>query len=363
MRTLELMRYVDSERYDLCVCTTATIVEEFAGQIEAEGGRVVEIPYDLFHFGRRFAEFLRRERFDAVHSHLYYQSGNILRLAARHKVPIRVAHFRSSKERPRTSWRRKVEGALLRRWIHRYATDILAVSEEAMAKAWSEEWREDPRCRVVYNGLDPQPYEMPSDRKGVLAEFSLPPDTFLCIHVGRMVAAKNQVRLVEMFAAVAKQRKDACLLMVGWGEKTVENAVRSRVNELGIADRVRFCGMRKDVPRLLMASDVLVLPSLWEGLPGVILEACAAGVPVVASNLQTVREIARQLPGIEAVSLEDSNESWASRIAQPIGGRGVSQTSRAPASRLRESVFGIENYANTMCSIWDGQQFAMPAGG
>lgn len=363
MRTLELTRYVDSERYDLCFCTTVGAVDDFENQIEMAGGRVVTIPYDLVRFGRRFTSFLCQERFDAVHSHLYYQSGNILRLAARCRVPIRVAHFRSSSERPRTSWRRKCEGAILRHWIRRYATDILAVSEEAMTKAWHQNWRSDPRCRVVYNGLDLRPFENPPDRDGVRKELDVPNDAFVCIHVGRMATPKNHRRLVEIFAALLRQRQDAYLLLIGFGDKSIETDVRQRVDELGINQRVRFCGMRKDVPRLLMAADVMVFPSLWEGLPGVVLEACAAGVPVVASNLQTVREIASRLPGIEIVSLEDSNEAWASRIAWPIGGCDANRNSQTRTSRLRDSGFSIETHAEVMCSIWDGQQFAMPVGG
>ncbi|MHB8899579.1 MAG: glycosyltransferase [Thermoguttaceae bacterium] len=362
MRTLELLRYVDSERYELWVCALAGVVGNFGEQMEAAGGRVVEIPYGTVRFSRRFAGLLRAERFDGVHSHMYYQSGNILRVAARCGVPVRVAHFRSSRERPRTTWRRRLQAALLRHWIDRYATDILAVSEEAMSKAWRDDWRDDPRCRVVYNGLDARPFESPPDRAGVLAEFSLPADTFLCIHVGRMVAAKNHLRLVDIFAAVAGRRRDARLLLIGTGEPAIEQAVRRRVAELAITDRVHFCGLRKDVPRLLLAADVMVYPSLWEGLPGVVLEACAAGVPVVASNLLTIREIAQRLPGIELVSLGDADESWAERIARPLDLRGAGRSTPA-AARLRRSVFAIEWYAEAMCSIWDGRHMALPAGG
>jgi glycosyltransferase involved in cell wall biosynthesis len=363
IRTLELLHYLDPERYDLCLCALSGVVGNFGSMVEAAGGRVVEIPYGLTGFSGRFVRLLRDERFDAVHSHMYYQSGNILRLAARCGVPIRVAHFRNSQERPRTSLRRRLEAALLRRWIHRYATDILAVSEEAMCKAWRENWRDDPRCRVVYNGLDPRPFETPPDRAGVLHEFSLPPHAFLCIHVGRMVAAKNHLRLIDIFAAVLRRRDNAYLLLIGVGEQGIEDAVRRRVAELGLGDRVRFCGMRKDVPRLLKASDVMIFPSRWEGLPGAVLEGCAAGVPVVASSLQTIREIAQRLPGIEIVSLDESDESWASRIACPIGSPAPVRMRHGPTERVRESVFGIEHYAEAMCSIWDGRQVAMPAGG
>lgn len=363
IRTLELLRYLDSDRYELWLLALDGVATSFGNEVEAAGGRVVEIPYGLLRFSRPFVRLLRREHFDAVHSHMYYQSGNILRLAASCGVPVRVAHFRSSQERPRTTWRRQAEAVILRRWIQRYATDILAVSEEAMGKAWREGWRDDPRCRVVYNGLDLRPFEVPCDRGAVLAELCLPHDAFVCIHVGRIVAAKNHVRLVEIFAAVARRRQDAHLLVIGEGSQEIEESVRQRVHERGLAERVHFCGLRRDVPRLLQAADVMVYPSLWEGLPGVVLEACAAGVPVVASDLQTIREIAQRLPGIEMVSLEDTNEAWASRICCPLGGPAAARTLHRPAARVRESVFGISHFAEAMCSIWDGQQFAMPAGG
>ena len=149
MRTLEVLRHLDRQRYALVFCTLSDVVGDFQTDIEASGGRVARLPYGLVRFPARFRQLLRSERFGVVHSHVYYQSGNILRLAARCGVPVRVAHFRSSKESAKVTLRRRLQGVVLRRWIDRFATDILAVSEEAMAEAWGPSWREDPRCRVV----------------------------------------------------------------------------------------------------------------------------------------------------------------------------------------------------------------------
>jgi len=363
MRTLDLLRHLDRQHYQLHFCTLSDVIGNFRHEIEAAGGRVVTAPYGLFRFARPFTRLLLHERFDVVHSHVYYQSGNILRLAARCGVPVRVAHFRSSHDGTYATPIRRLQQWLLRRWIKHYATDILAVSRQAMQSAWGDQWQCDPRCRVVYNGLDPHSFAAPSDRSRVLDEFALPDDAFLCIHVGRMSPAKNHGRLVEIFATVASQRADAYLLLVGWGEQTIEEATRRRVAELGLAGRVCFCGERSDVPRLLKAADVLVFPSRWEGLPGVVIEACAAGTPVVASDLPSIQEIAARLPGIETVSLDRSNQTWASRVSCPLRSRAARGNTQSLSGLLSDTEFAIRNCAETMCSVWDGQRRILPSGG
>ena len=82
------------------------------------------------------------------------------------------------------------------------------------------------------------------------------------------------------------------------GDGPLENDVRGEIEARGLGSRFRFAGARDDVARLLGAADAFVFPSLWEGLPGAVLEAIAAGLPVIASPLAGVREIARVAPGI-----------------------------------------------------------------
>ena len=80
--------------------------------------------------------------------------------------------------------------------------------------------------------------------------------------------------------------------------------MKERFRALGVLDRVRFSGERQDIPRLLKGADLFLFPSLWEGLPGALLEACAAGTPVLASDIAANREVAEVFPGIRLLGLE-----------------------------------------------------------
>ena len=235
-----------------------------------------------------------------------------------------------------------------------------------MAAAWGPAWRTDPRCRVIYNGIDMQPFTPPPDRCGVRREFALPKECRLYIHVGRFAPPKNQERLVSIFAEIAQAQPSAYLLLVGHGENEIEDAVRTRVQALGITDRVVFTGRRTDVPRLLKATDVLIFPSLWEGSPGAVLEACAAGTPVLASAIPGVDEIAAQLPAVQCLPLTSSDKEWAEMAM------ALSATTSRPGARDSAAHAFIARWptlidrAETLCLAYQGRLVPMlgaqPAG-
>ena len=113
-------------------------------------------------------------------------------------------------------------------------------------------------------------------------------------------------------------------------------------------------GVRHDVPQLLEASDVLLLPSIREGLPGVVLEACASGVPVLATDLPGVREIASRLPLVRYLPLSADDAEWAAAAvglpnqASQLGLRG------AAAETFRASVFHIDRMVKAHRLLWSG---------
>ncbi len=135
---------------------------------------------------------------------------------------------------------------------------------------------------AIQNGMELQRFVTPvaADRTRLFgAPFA---DKFLFGTVGRLAAKKNHARLLEAFAAASQGRDDLGLVIVGTGGE--EGALRALAARLGITDEVLFAGRRNDIPALLQALDVFVFPSLREGLPLALIEAMAAGLPVVAAS-------------------------------------------------------------------------------
>ena len=206
MRTLELLRHIDRRHYRFHFCTLAGVPGTLDDKIRELGSPVHSLRYGLLGFARRFGALLREHRFDVVYAHVLNYSGLLLRLAAENEVPVRAAVFRSPHDGRRAHPARTAYRWLMRRWIDRYATNILAVGEGVMAGVWGPRWSADPRCKVIHNGLDLGPFETEVAAAAVRNEFGLPPTGPLYVHIGRMRPPKNHRRLIAIFAAVRQRQ-------------------------------------------------------------------------------------------------------------------------------------------------------------
>jgi glycosyltransferase involved in cell wall biosynthesis len=354
MRTMEVLRRLDRRRFPLHFCALSGREGEFDDEIRRLGGHVHPLSRIAPGFAGRFRALLRRHRFDAVHAQVLYFSGYVLRLAAGCGVPVRLVQLHNTRPARRSGPARWLAHRLLRRWIDRYATDVVGVSRGVLTSVWGPGWSSDPRCRVVYNGVETAPYRAAGDRSGVRREFGFNGGAPVCLHVGRMLPQKNHLRLAAIFAALLCRRPDARLLVVGEGGNDVERQLRRRIGQLGIRDQVVLCGRRADVPRLMKAADALLLPSRWEGLPGVVQEACIAGTPVVASALPGVGELAERLSGIYQLALNEPDSRWAEVVAGVLD-RPVPEGDRQQALHAFErSEFTVDRCAQTYCRMWQG---------
>ena len=254
-------------------------------EIESLGGRVFEIPpyQHVAEYQRELFKLFKQEGWKIVHSHINALSVFPLRAAKKADVPVRIAHSHSTSGKGEHA--KNALKVVLKTQANRYPTHRFACSK------YAGEWLfgKDAQFEVMYNAIDLNRFRFNAEaRAQARADLGLVGNQFAIGHVGRFTAQKNHPFLIDVFSQVAKRRDDVVLLLVGTGE--AEASVKDLVAERGLSDRVKFLGQRSDVNRLYQAFDAFVLPSLYEGLGLVGVEAQAAGLPCLFSDSIT-REV------------------------------------------------------------------------
>lgn len=224
---------------------------------------------------RSLAAIFRRHRPRAVHTHHFASLASSVAVAKLARVP-RVVHtehaFLYLDERP--GLRRPL------RWLSR-ATDSFVVVGAAMKSYYVERVGiAADRLQVIVNGVDTTRYRPAADRAARRRRAGLPDGTLIGT-AGRFAAVKNYPMLLEAVAAVRRSRPDVRLVMAGDGEDRAE--LEALAQRLGFADAIHFLGWRTDVADVVACLDAFALTSWSEGLPLVVLEAMACGVPVVTT--------------------------------------------------------------------------------
>jgi glycosyltransferase involved in cell wall biosynthesis len=246
---------------------------------------------------------------------------------------------------------RRMYLALMTTWIDRYATVGLAASAQAATALFGRAWSANPRWSVLYYGIDLRPFRSSVDPLQVRAELGIPAKAYVVGHIGRFDPQKNHDLFVEIAAQIAQRDRNAYFLLVGDGP--LRHAVQQKVASLGLADRFVFTGVRSDVATLMMgAMDLFLLPSLYEGLPLVALEAQAAGLPTVLSDT-IAPEVEVDANLTKRLSLSQPAADWALTV---LGlRRDTTPQQRDDALRaLETSRFNIETAARCLQCVYCG---------
>jgi len=288
---VHLLEYLDRERFaPVCICLENPI----GSYLEA---RVQQLSVPLYFLGkgdkmsfevlRKLDALFRQYRPAVVHTHLLALN-YAYPLMIRYRTPARVYTVHSLAEKDvglRTA-------PIVRALAFRYGVGRVvpvAIAEEVRASIQRVYGYADPP--LIPNGIPTDEYAPDHDRRAQWRQaHGIEPHATVLAHVGRFATPKNHALLIEAFAQV-RASTPLYLLLVGGGE--LEGAVREQVAQLGLEARVRFLGIRADVADILRASDVFVLSSLWEGNPLSVMEAMAAGLPVVSTAVGGVPELVR----------------------------------------------------------------------
>lgn len=245
------------------------------------GINCVQIPdkvhHPLKHLWMMFKIF-RQGKYDVVHCHLdWYMNSYVCFLAMLAGVKKRIAHHHQAYSK----W--SLLCSLMRIPCKMFATHWLACGEAAAINGWGERAVAKGKVTILPNAIAPDRFKFSEiSRKEIRAKYGIKDDDFVIGHVGRFFPEKNHKFVIQLFKEVLRQRANSYLLLVGNGP--LQQAIQEKVNELGIADRVIFAGLQKDVVSFYCAMDVLLLPSTREAFPMTLVEAQYNGLPCVVSE-------------------------------------------------------------------------------
>lgn len=275
-------------------------------ELEKMGAGIYPIPSytKVFSYHRVLHHAFKRGNYQIVHAHLSTMSVFPLFAAWRAGIPVRICHNHST-----AHWgegKKTLLKYLLRPFAKVFATDYFACGEKAGRWMYGNRCFERGRVHVMPNAIDTKKFAYDEEAKRCLrAELGIPQDAFVLGHVGRFMYQKNHAFLLRVFQRLLSSRQDAWLLLIGEGERM--KLIRSEVEKMGIEGKVRFTGTRSDVAKLYSAMDVFCLPSFYEGLPVVALEAQANGLPCLFSDRMTKEVVLT--PGARQLSIENP-EPW-----------------------------------------------------
>lgn len=232
----------------------------------------------------RLCCFLRREKVDILHTHMFHASwyGRIAGLCARVPVMIATDHGQELWKKP---W-----DVAFERFANRYTALRIAVSQDVAEILRTREGVPEDKLLVIPNGVDVERFQAGrSGRESVRNQLGLPDGAVVVGTVARLVEPKALHILIKAVAQVSKAVPQVRLVIVGDGP--LRGDLERCAADEGIGDRVLFAGLRSDIPEVLAAFDIFTLSSISEGLPVSLLEAMAAGKPIVATMVGGIPEV------------------------------------------------------------------------
>jgi glycosyltransferase involved in cell wall biosynthesis len=346
------------ERYQCDFCTYRFSRGAYATEFEQCGCEFHNIPLGsnplaILRFARRFRRLLREGHYDVVHCHGLLLVGFILFLARMENTALRIGHAHSAdRNTGRVTSVANRSGLMLNRALARaFATHCVGCSAEAGEALFGKRWRRNQRYKVIHCGVDLTPFKAPNSADSVRDALGIEPGALVIGHVGSFSVAKNHRFLVEVAAKVVEHCESAVMLLVGDG--ILRPSIERRCAELGIAKRVIFAGVSSRVPELMLcAMDAFVMPSLHEGLPLVLLEAQAAGLPCLVSDVVS-REAMISDDAIQFMPLASGAEAWARAVVSLL----KSTTRRTDLlTRMADSDYNVVVSAERLEALYGSAQ-------
>lgn len=281
---MELYRHIDRTKvqFDFLIYNYGNKPGAFDEEIKFLGGKIFLAKRRFyrgpFAFYKELKEFFKEHpEYRIVHAHQYTTSGYMLSAAKNTSNPLTIAH--SHIAFTITSFLRKCKGVVGKYLLKKYADFYIGCSEDAIVELSGK--HSDNKTRfVMSNAIDVEKFAFNSElRKKWRTEFGVNDDTLILGNVARFTYQKNHEHIIRTFAKIVEKKDDSLLLLLGDG--ALRSDTEKLASELGISNKIKFMGVRSDVQDIVNSFDVFLMPSRYEGLGIVLIEAQANGLPCV----------------------------------------------------------------------------------
>lgn len=264
--------------------------------------------YNYLPYHKAWDKFLSTQHYDIVYAHATNSASIFLKIAKKYGMKT-IAHSHSAGYRGGKI--EQMAKKFFAKDVRTFADYWFACSDKAAERLYGSDYRNYKFYYDIPNAIDSQKYLFDTSiRNTIRKKIGVADDEFLCGHVGTFSGPKNHKYLIDIFAEVAKKNPKAKLVCCGAG--ALMPNVKEHAKELDILDRIIFVGVVSNANEYMMAMDCFVFPSIFEGFPISILEAEAAGLPIVMSDVIT-KEV-DLTPLVHRMNLTKSAAEWAKEV-------------------------------------------------
>ncbi|KIL24483.1 hypothetical protein B4134_3298 [Bacillus safensis] len=300
-----------THRQDVC---------DYDEEIRRLGGRIFYVPSigasSPVAFVKTLTKTIRQTGpYQAVHAHTDFQTGFSALAAKLAGVKVRICHSHNTAWKPSPNWLDHMMLKGFRQLIFTFSTQLVACGEDAGVFLFGQKKMQNGQVEVLPNGIDLSLFFQPNpeEKAEIKKHLHLREKNMVIGHIGRFHEQKNHVFFMELAQTLKKQGVSFQLVLVGDGP--LKQVVESYAEKAGLMDDVVFTGVVSDVPQYMKAFDVFVMPSLFEGLPLVLVEAQASGLPCVISDHIT-EEVDLGCGLVKRKSLRDSAHEWMKAVLE-----------------------------------------------
>lgn len=279
-------------------------------KMEEAGCKLIRVPSKSTHPLKNMiaiSKILKRGRYDIIHSHMNLTSWIPLMIAKVKRIPNRISHSHIAMDEG-VGKGYSIFAWFCKKMIKISAEYYLACGDDAAQYMYGEK----SNYVVIHNAIEIESFKFDiTAREKYRRELGIE-NKYVIGHIGRFTEQKNHLFIIDIFEELWQQDKDACLLLIGSGERYKE--VYTYVKKRKSKSNILFLGNRNDVCQLLHAMDALILPSLFEGFPVVSVEAQTSGVNCFFAD--TVDLKCRVLDNVEFLSIRNGATIWVSRLLE-----------------------------------------------